>query len=435
MPTTPDPDAPAPQLVGAFAPFRHTLFTACWWGSLLAHAAVWLQNITVPYLVFEMTGSATWLGVAAVAGQAPALIASPLGGVLADRYSRRGLLLATLALKVIVSFGLYTLWSQGSLQLAPMLALLVLSASAHTVHLSCASAFVAQTVPTRLFGSAYRLNAIQINLSRAVGPAIAGWLLASFGPGAAFATSGFGYVPFAIVLLLARPRPIAPAHQEGTFRAIRSGIRAIVGNRALGVPVLTAAVVSFFGSGIQPLTAGLASDVYRVDAQGFGWLVSSMGISCAVSGLLLAVMGERVARSKSARLGLLVYAVGAVLAGTTEVFAIGVGAYVLIGFGHVFVYVSCATSMQLHLTEELRGRVTSLYMTAIFVAMPAGAQLGGFLGDRIGLPSVLIGYGVALAAYVALSKVGLRNFGDLDGELGIASVAPGVTTPGVRPGT
>ena len=118
--TTPLPDdraATARRPVGAFEPFRHGLFTACWWGSLFAHAAVWLQNITVPYLVFEMTGSATWLGVAAVAGQAPALVASPLGGVLADRYSRRGVLLVTLLLKTAVAFGLYALWRQEALQL------------------------------------------------------------------------------------------------------------------------------------------------------------------------------------------------------------------------------------------------------------------------------------------------------------------------------
>jgi MFS family permease len=383
---------------------------------MLAHAAVWLQNITVPYLVFEMTGSATWLGVAAVAGQAPALVASPLGGVLADRHSRRGLLLATLVLKAAVTFGLYTLWRWDALELSAMMALLVLSAVAHTVHLACSSAFVPQLVPRRILASAVRLNSIQVNLSRAVGPAVAGWVLAHFGAGAAFATSGFAYLPFAIVLILGRPRRIAPSTHEGTFRAIRSGIAAVLGNRALGIPVLTVAVVSFFGAGIQPLTAGLASDVYAVDAQGFGWLVSSMGISCAVCGVALAVIGDRVARSRSLRIGVLFYAGGVSLAGATDFFALGITGYAFMGVGHVFVYVSCATSMQLHLAEDLRGRVTSLYMTAIFVAMPAGAQLGGFLGDQVGLSAVLVGYGLALATYAMLGGIALRGFTDLDGE-------------------
>lgn len=418
-PATPAPDnlsASALQPVGAFEPFRHGLFTACWLGSLLAHGAVWLQNITVPYLVFEMTGSATWLGAAAVAGQAPALVASPLGGVLADRYSRRGLLLATLALKATASFGFYTLWSRDALELGPMLMLLVLNAVAHTVHLSCSSAFVPQIVPRRILASAYRLNSIQVNLSRAAGPAVAGFVLAQYGAGAAFVASGFAYLPFTVVLVLARPRSIEPPPHEGTFRALRAGVSAVLGSRALGIPVLTAAVVSFFGAGIQPLTAGLASDVYGVDAQGFGWLVSSMGISSFLSGVVLALIGERVARSKSVRAGLLFYGAGVALAGSTDLFAVGIAGFLLIGVGHVFVYVSCATSMQLHLSEDMRGRVTALYMTAIFVAMPAGAQLGGFLGDQIGLPPVLIAYGVALIAYSLLSGVTLRAFSDIDGE-------------------
>jgi len=88
-------------------PLRHPQYAACWVTGILAHGAAWMQNLTVPFLVYEMTGSAAWLGAAAVAGQAPALIGNPLGGVLADRYSRRGLLLATLGVKFGVALGLY----------------------------------------------------------------------------------------------------------------------------------------------------------------------------------------------------------------------------------------------------------------------------------------------------------------------------------------
>lgn len=408
--------------VGAFEPFRHRLFAACWWGSFAAHAAVWLQNITVPYLVFEMTSSATWLGVAAVAGQAPALVASPLGGVLADRYSRRGLLILTLVLKMMVSFGLYALWHQDLLQITAILGLLVLSAVAHTVHLACSSAFILQTVPHDSLAAAVRLNSIQVNLSRAMGPAIAGFVIAQFDAGGAFLTSGFAYLPFAVVLVFARPRPIESPPLQGTWSALLDGFRAIGASRALAVPVFSAGFVSFFGAGIQPLVAGLASDVYEVGAQGFGWLVSSMGISSAASGVVLAAINERARRSTMVRVGFLCYGAGAVLSGATSSYAIGIVGFTLIGVGHTFAYVSCATALQIHLSEDLRGRITALYMTAIFVGMPAGAQLGGFLGDLIGLPAVLIAYGLILGAYVLASRFTLRGFSDLDGEAGQAVI-------------
>jgi predicted MFS family arabinose efflux permease len=316
---------------------------------------------------------------------------------------------------MLVSFGLYALWHQGLLQITAILGLLVLSAVAHTVHLACSSAFIPQTVPRDSLAAAVRLSSIQVNLSRAIGPAIAGFVLAQFGAGGAFLTSAFAYLPFAVVLVFARPRPVELPPRQGTWSALLDGMRAVRTSRALAVPVFTAGFVSFFGSGIQPLVAGLASDVYEVGAQGFGWLVSSMGISSAASGVVLAAINERARRSIMLRTGFLFYGAGAVLGGATSSFAVGIAGFALLGVGHTFVYVSCATSLQMHLSEDLRGRVTALYMTAIFVGMPAGAQLGGFLGDLIGLPAVLIAYGFILGAYTLTSRLTLRSFADMDG--------------------
>ena len=193
-------------------------------------------------------------------------------------------------------------------------------------------------------------------------------------------------------------------------------MRTVSQSRALAVPVLTGGVVAVFGSGIQPLVAGLASDVYRVDAVGYGWLVSAMGISSAIAGLLLAAINERARRSTLVYLGFLVYGAGAVLAGVTTSYPVALGAFLLLGIGHSFVYVCCATALQLRLSEEVRGRVTALHMTAIFVGMPVGAQVGGLLGDLLGLPTVLVAYGTILAAYALTSGITLRGFADLDDD-------------------
>ena len=250
-----------------------------------------------------MTESATWLGLAAVASQAPALVASPLGGVLADRYSRRAVLIVTLLLKMVVSFGLYALWDRDLLTVSSILTLLTLSGIAHTVHLASSSAFIPQIVPRKILPAAVSLNSIQVNLSRAIGPAIAGLVLSHFDAGGAFLASGFAYLPFAVVLVFARPRPIEPPPRQSTWHALRDGISTITSSRALSVPVITAGFVSFFGSGIQPLTAGLASEVYEVGPQGFGWLISSMGISSAAAGVLYAATDGRGRRSRMVKTG------------------------------------------------------------------------------------------------------------------------------------
>lgn len=398
-------------------PLRQRQYAACWATGILAHCAAWMQSLTVPFLVYQMTGSATWLGAAAVAGQAPALIGSPAGGVLADRYSRRGLLLVTLGVKFAVALSLYVLWSTGVLSLAPMFGLLVAHGLGSTIHAACWSSFTPQLVPRAALASAYRINSIQVNLSRAAGPALAGWVLASYGPGTAFLVAAACYVPFAAALALARPRPVPVELHQGAVRAVLAGVRTIREHRGLSVALLTAAVVSTFGAGLQGLTAGLASRVYGVGAEGFGWLISSMGISCVLTGVAIALIGDRLARSTTVTIGLVAYASGVILAAASDRYAVGLAAYAIIGIGHVTVYVSCATALQLHLREEVRGRVTSLYMMSIFVGMPIGSQVGGLLADQLGLPAVMNAYGLVLVLYLAIGRVLLRGFTDLDGNM------------------
>jgi MFS family permease len=142
-----------------------------------------------------------------------------------------------------------------------------------------------------------------------------------------------------------------------------------------------------------------------------------MGISCVLTGVGVALLSDSIVRSTLVKVGLVAYASGAILAGATQSYSVGLVAFGIIGIGHVTVYVSCATALQLHLREEMRGRVTSLYMMGIFLGMPLGSQVGGLLGDLVGLPAVMIAYGIALLVYMGVARVRLRGFADLDGDL------------------
>ena len=401
--------------VSPLAPLRHVQFVSCWFGSLISHGANWMRSVAVPFLVFDMTGSATWLGVVALAAQAPALIASPLGGLLADRYSRRALMLATLAVEALCAVGFYLLYEAGGLTPYRMLGLLLVAGFTSSMNISVWQALVVEIVPQREIAPAYRLNAIQFNLSRAVGPALAGWVLADYGAGMAFYLMGFAYLPLAVALIAAHLRAVPRGIPTSLLGEFHDGLRAVFGDRRLWIPVLSVGVLSTFGMGVHPLMAGIAVEVFGVGEAGLGWLLSGVGIGSVCTSVVLVLVGDRVKRSRVASAGVWVYGSGLLLAASTDQYALGLLGFAITGVAHVMVHISCTTALQLYVSEPLRGRVTSIYLMAIILSVPIGAQLGGLLGDWMGLSGVVASFSVVVFAYAGFARSRLRGFRDLDG--------------------
>ncbi|NRA10237.1 MAG: MFS transporter [Myxococcales bacterium] len=415
-PLAPLPEDPEPiRAADPLAPLRHFQFVSCWLGSLISHGANWMRSVTVPFLVFDMTGSATWLGIVAVASQAPSLIASPLGGLLADRYSRRALMLGTLVVEALCALSFYLLYEAGELSPPRMLALLLIAGFSSSMNISVWQALVVEIVPEDEIAPAYRLNAIQFNLSRAAGPALAGWVLADFGAGTAFYVMGFAYLPLAFALLAATLRAVPRGPRTSLLGEFRDGVDAVLGDRRLWVPVLSVAVLSLFGMGVHPLMAGIAKEVFGVGEAGLGWLLSAIGIGSVCTSVVLVLLGDRVKRSRVASAGVWVYGIGMVLAASTDRYELGLLGFAITGVAHVMVHISCTTALQLYVSETLRGRVTSIYLMAIILSAPIGAQIGGLLGDWIGLSGVIATFSAVVFAYALLARILLRGFRDLDG--------------------
>ena len=135
------------QITSPLAPLREPAFSTCWIGGTIAHTANWMQSIAVPILVYQLTDSGAWLGIASVASQGPAVLASPLGGLWADRYDKRALLLATLFVKAAVATTFYYLYLAGTLSPALMVSLLAIAGFASTLNIAVWQPFVAEVVP------------------------------------------------------------------------------------------------------------------------------------------------------------------------------------------------------------------------------------------------------------------------------------------------
>lgn len=370
-----------------------------------------MLSLSVPYLVYELTHSTSWLGVAALAGNLPSLVASPLGGVFADRYSKRALLLISGGLQVLLAGTLFWMSRSGALDIGMLIGLTIAMGFASSTQTSVYQSFVAEVVPARQIPAAYRLNAIQFNVSRAIGPALAGLVLHRWGATTAFLVNAIAFAPLLCVLAVIQTRDVTRSIATSVLGEVAEGALLVWRDHRLRWAVLTGALCSMFGMSIYSLAAGLAKDVFRVDEAGLGLLVSSVGMMSFLTAILAVSVGDRIKRSTLVTSGLVVYGLGLCTVAATDVFAIGMLGFGITGVAHVMVNVSVTTTVQTYVPPEFRGRVTSFQLMGIMLSLPIGAQIGGLVADYTGLPVVVAAFGglqIGFAIWAKLRMNGLR---------------------------
>jgi predicted MFS family arabinose efflux permease len=239
-------------------------------------------------------------------------------------------------------------------------------------------------------------------------------VLAKWGPSTAFLINALAYLPLATVLLFIKPRRNTAGPSKSILSDLAEGARTSWNDPRLRLALMTVSISSIFGMSIQALMAGIAKDVFLVNEQGLGLLVSSIGISAVITAVAAVWLAQAIRRSTMVRVGLVFYGLGMWVVASTHIFAVGLAGFAITGFAHVLVNVSVTTAIQVHVPEALRGRVTSLQLMGIIVSMPIGAQVGGVLAESIGLSSVIALYGSALLGYAAWGHFKMDRLRALD---------------------
>jgi predicted MFS family arabinose efflux permease len=373
-----------------------------------------MLSLSIPYLVYELTGSTSWLGVSAVASGLPALIASPVGGVFADRYSKRALLLIFGGVQVALACCLFSMSRAGTLDITALIGLATAMGFASSTQTSVYQSFVAEIVSSRQISAAYRLNAIQFNVSRAIGPAMAGFVLHRWGATTAFLVNAIAFTPLLCVLAVIQTREVQRSIATSVASEIAEGALLAWHDHRLRLAVLTGALCSMFGMSIYSLAAGLAKDVFHVDEAGLGLLVSSVGVMSFLTAILAVSIGDRIKRSTLVVSGLVIYGLGLWTVAATHIFVVGMIGFGITGIAHVMVNVSVTTTVQAYVPPEFRGRVTAFQLMGIMLALPIGAQIGGFVADYAGLPAVVAAFGGFQIGYAVWAKFRLDGLRAID---------------------
>jgi MFS family permease len=401
-----------------FASLRHRDFAVFWSAALVSNTGSWMQSIAVPYVIYVMTKSTTWLGVSAFMGFFPALVMGPLAGTLADRFSRKNIVLVTQAGAMIVAFSLWGFWELGWATPWRIVIHLLISGIFSGINITSWQSFVPLLVPREDMLNAVRLNSMQFTAARAFGPAIAGLVLARYGASWAFLGNALSYVLVLAALFTVHPRSAGSIGGGGRVRdQFREGLGYVRARQALVVPVLTITFVSFFGSSLVQLAPALASDQFGVGKAGYGLLVAAFGAGAVVGSLVISIGGDSAPRSRVALTGLFVMSGGIFALAASPIYGIGLVALFLMGVSYVLVAVSLNTSIQIRVADEYRGRVLSIYLMGLLAGVPVGALIEGRLADLVGLRQTVALAGAALVAYAVFAVVRFGGMAALDEAL------------------
>ena len=418
--TVETPETPAPRVPydlflsperGWFRALRHPQFRFFWTGNFVSNVGTWMQNVAQGWLVLSLTDSPLWLGVVGFAQQVPALLFSLLGGVIADRTERRRLLLITQSIMMIIAVALTTLTALGLVTVNHVLLLAFLAGTTMAINAPTYQAAVRDLVESEDTLNAIALNSIQFNMSRVLGPPLAGFLIAGLGMAACFGLNALSY----IVLLLVIWHVKFPPRQKPERTTIRAemveGFRYVWTHRPILWLVVIVAMVSMFGLPYLVMLPAFARDVLQVGPLGLGYLGAAAGVGALAGGVQLAARSHH-RRGRLVVVATVCFFMALVLFCLSRDPIVSALLMALVGAAMVSSVATVNSLIQTKVPDHIRGRVLSMHTMAFLGFTPLGSLLVGALAETWGPPLALAissGFALALTILIALAVPAIRR--------------------------
>jgi MFS family permease len=393
-----------------FRSLRHRNYRLLWFGTFFSGCALWIQTATLGWLTYDLTGSAVLLGAVNGIRSLPLLVLGPFGGVAADRFDRRKLLLTTQLTLLVTTLAFATLIATGQLQVWHIFAYTLLTGVAWAFNMPVRQSLVPMLVPRIDLMNAVALNSAMFNFSRILGPTVAGLLIAALGPGENFFIQAAAYLGVVIMVLQMRIEPSTRKAVTSVGANLLEGARFIWDNPTLRAQIFLALVPVVIALPYNALLPIFASDVLQVGPQGLGLLMAAQGLG-AVAGTLTLASLKNVER-KGLVVLVAVFCLGLFLAlfALSRIYLLSLVLLVLIGATQMLYFTTNQALIQLSTPDELRGRVMGVYMLNQGL-VPFGSLFAGVLAGLLGAPDAVLLMGLlvaGLALFAAFNFRGLR---------------------------
>ena len=397
-------------LPGFLSGFAYRNFRLLWTGAFLSSVGTWTQDVALAWLIHVRFVDPFYLGLRAFASDAPLITFMLVGGAVADRVDRRRILLTSQILQMTFAATLGVLYALGRLGIVPILLIAFLTGLAQSQSAPTYQAVLTSLVPPQQIPNAVALNSLQFNLSRAVGPVIAGLILARWGTGPCFAVNAVSFLAVIVALWRIELPPPAPAKKETLGESLRTGLRHVGESPVLSVLTALGLTGSLFAFPLLTYLPVIAGDVLRTGAQGYSLLLSSFGAGAIGGAIATAQRGHVPGRGRLMLATLALYGVTALAAVLCGRQALAMALLFVAAWSLVTAFSTLNSLVQENAPDALRGRVLSIYGLAFRGGMPLGSLIAGALVRRLGAPAVLGSFSgvlalVSVAVYVRNSRL------------------------------
>jgi MFS family permease len=394
---------------------RHRNYRLFFFGQLISLVGTWMQQVAQGWLVLQITHDPLWLGIVSVAQFGPVIIFGLFGGLIADQWPKRRILLATQTSSMLLAFALFLLTATGVVQVWQVMILAALLGITNSIDMPTRQAFAVEMVGREDVTNAVGLNSAMFNASRVIGPAVAGLLIGAFSISIAFLLNGLSFIAVIVAYLMMRtdelrPAPVIvrPTTVRGVFASLAEGGRFVRQTPLVLLSVTVVGLVATFGMNFQVLMPPYADNVLHVGAAGYGFLMAASGLGSTVAALWIAF--SRKVSPLPIVLGAIALGLGTIVVAFTTSFGVALLAMVIVGAGGIGMAVTANTTIQLSVPDHLRGRVMSLYTTVFAGSVPAGGLLMGWIASAWGVPAALfvgaiLSLGVGVACWPGLARI------------------------------
>jgi MFS family permease len=430
----PSAAAPLPAFIprrrlAMFRSLYYRDFGIFWTGNFFSNIGTWMQTIALGWVIIVLTNSPFLLGLNGFLSLAPTLVFALPGGAIADHFNRRRLMLTTQTAMMLLALVLAVLTSVRHVTIAEILGISLLTGVATALNYPAYQALIPDLVPRGDLLNAIALNSAQFNMSRAIGPMLAGLALGTLGAAACFYLNSVSFLALIIALLMISIPPRPRRQGARLWNSMMDGFRYLNEYRLLVVLLTVPAFISFLGLPFIVLMPVFAHNLLRVGASGLGYLMAGAGLGAVTAALVIA------ARGTPERRGAYIFTNGAVFSLALILFALAHSFWwafamlVVMGATMVGTLTLTNTTLQMTTPSQLRGRVMSVYYMAMSGMLPLGSLQAGAVAEALGARFALAFGGAVCLIYFLMLLIllpRLRKAGKLPSpEISAAPWNPG----------